>query len=60
MIDRKTKLKLRVWEPLPADPELEELRQRNAKRVAAARAKLGNRHILHPENEGVDWGIKAK
>lgn len=60
MIDRKTKLKLRVWGTPPVNPELEELRQRNADRVAAAKAKLGNRYILHPENEGVDWGIKAK
>lgn len=57
---RRDKLKLKVWGQLPVDPELEELRQRNEARAAAEKAKLGTRHILHPDNQGVDWGRRTK
>lgn len=57
---RRDKLKLKVWGPLPGDAELEELRERNAARVAAAKRSLGNRHILHPDNSDTEWGRKRK
>lgn len=57
---RRDKLKLKVWGPLPGDSELEELRERNAARVAEAKRSLGNRHILHPDNRDTEWGRKRQ
>lgn len=60
MFNRKQKLPLRVWGQPPVDPELEELRKRNAARAAEARDKLGARYILHPDNQGATWGWKQQ
>lgn len=51
MFDRLNKLKLRVWGRLPVSADLEELRERNARRVDERKKEMQQAHVLHPGND---------